>query len=447
MTKCFDCNTNNITYSFKSSTKSSYNKAEEKVEKKSYKKNNCVIYVKNTCELKKALQSLDSNTKIKLCKGTYNDVELCLNSSLLIDELELLGDDSLLSGVSFFQGAYYANEGLYQVPHLSCDIGRGQYSMIFDSKQKKVTVNVSNGTNPDFSRVVPCTKVKLMDKDGNLFNLSVSRGHTNELYFNEEINMGLLTKHDNCSGVSVGEALKGVGFTILPNVVFKSCMPGLLSGVKCLRIVGIYFDFKEKLVYGENYSNIEGCVFSGSTKVISNGKLAVSRAPNTIYGVFMLNPQTDNRFVFNSVLGKFAQVVANNSSGTFAYSLFVGNTIAFKIVNCANMDGSFNKYYQVCVVNMYVSEGSKFKTANSKVCFDGHSEKSPIGLSARDNSIIVTDIKGSTDTHASFVRTVDGQEVPFKNAVNLKNGTIFFNWGGYPDHEISATDATSHYHH
>lgn len=447
MSKCFDHNTNNTTYKFQAS-KHGCEKSMDTVEKKTYKKINCIVYVRNTCELKKALQSLDSCTKIKLCKGTYNNVELCLNSSLLADSLELLGDDNSLSGVSFFSDACYSNDGLYQMPHLSCDIGKGKYKLVFDSRQNKVTVTAPEKTNPDFSRVSPYTKVKLMDKNGNSFNLTVSKSHNNELYFNEEINLGLLTNHDDCPNKSVGVALKGVGFTILPNVVFTSCVPGILSGVKCLRMVGIYFDFKNtELVYGENYSNIENCVFSNLTTVVSNARLAVNRAPNTIYGKFKLNNQTNNRFVFNSVLGKDGRVIADNCSGMFAYSMFIANDIAFKVVNNANMDGSFNKYYQVCTVNMYVVEGSKLKTSNSKVCFEGPVEQNPIGLVGRDNSIVVTDVKGSTNTYATFIRTIDGVCNTFKNAVDLKNNSFFYNWGGNPYHEIGSTDLTSQYYH
>lgn len=446
MNKCPD-NKNKKIYSFNTSCKSRCNN--ELVDKCHKKK--CTIYVKNKCELEKALQCLESDTKIKLCEGIYDNIDLCLYNKCLINNLELIGDDHSLSGVSFIHGACYSSDGLYYMPHLSCDIGTGEYILNFDSHHNKVTVNVINGSFPNFSQVFLGVKVRFMDKYGNFHDFTVNKGCNNEIYFEEQIDLELFTIHDLTSGMSTGTGVKGVGFTILPNVIIKSNLKGIISGVKCLRMVGIHFDFNHtKLIYGENYSNIEGCVFSKTTHVISNAMLSVNRAPNTIYGKFMLNNQTDSKFIFNSVLGIDGQVIANNSNGLFAFSIFVGNDIAFKIICNANMNGSYNKYLQVKSINMYVSEGSKLKTANSYVCYDGPEDYSsiyPIGLDAKNDSIIVTGIKDDIHTPAIFIRTDGNQELYFKNAVILRNSTFFYNWGGEPTFEIGSTDPSSHYHH
>ena len=434
-----NCNDRIQTYCFKPTFNPRCN---PNLEKKICKKNNCIFYVKSTNQLHKALDCLEANTTIKLCRGTYSDVDFNLKSKLLYDQLEIIGDESPFSGVSFFQGAEYEEGGLLHQQHLSSCIGKCQYNLHFN--KKKCSLEVSADCKPNFSKIGPCTKIKLMDKDGNSWMNTIKSCSRNTIYFQEPIsNITQFIGNKSCEG----DAVKGVGFTILPNVVIESNKDGCLSGVKCLRMSGIHFKFnddmnnKKTLIYGENYSNIENCVFSESMHVISNARLAVSRAPNTIFGEFTLNDQTNNKFIYNSVIGEYGKVTANNCSGMFSYSLFVHNNISLKVINNSNIDGSCNNFYQVTEINMYVSQGSKLKASDSYVYYNG--DKCPYGLKANENSIIVTSDKEDNEKPICFIKMNDGET--FK--VKLTNHTIFYNWGGDKQIEIGSTDSTSHYYH
>ena len=414
--------------------------------------NKNMVNVKKSCELTNALNNLNSNTTIQFCCGKYDDVTLNIKESILVNNLTLLGDTNPLAGVTFMEGGEYCNTGLIYIPHLSPCIGKGVYKLKFNGIQNKVTV--TSNINPNFSDVAPCTTVKILDKNGDLHSYSVHKGCDNELYFNEEICLDFFV-HDDCCKDKEADAVKGVAFVLVPHVVLRSNITNILSGVKNLRMVGIYFDLCGELYYGENYSNIENCMFGKHATIYSTAMLSVNRSPNTILGKFVLDEQTHNKFIFNSVLTKNAMILANNCSGFFSNSMFSHCYKGLYLVNNTNLNGSYNLYYQINGISMHVTDGSKLKTPCTIVYFIENSGicDNAKGLVVSDSSIVVTESKEySRKSHVLFIKKRKGKIIPFDNAICLENHSFFYNWTissknmGCPGETICSSDETSKYY-
>ena len=398
-------------------------------EKKCSTKNN-IIYVKNECELHSALNKISDDTTIKICNGCYEDINLNISSPILCDKLTIVGDTTSVVGVTFMHGGYYNKFIDNKLPHLSPDIGCGDnYQLVFNSIENKVTVLIENSNNlPNFTCVAPCSKVKIIDKNCNLLCYTIRKGCQNELYFNEDINISTLCNESEQNQIEI-EAVKGVAFVIVPNVTLKSDIKSNISGVKCLRMVGINFEF-DSLIYGEVYSNIENCLFGKNSTIYSNAKTAVNRSPNTILGTFILNPMTNSNFIYNSVWYN-GHIIANNAFGLFACSTFSMNKNGCLLIKCnSNINGSKNSYYNSKEYAIYIKEGSKLKSENALICGGTN------GIISRSNCVITT---GSMP--------VIFQNIVQPNALDMKIYSFFYNWLGDPNLEIGSTDVTSQYFH
>jgi hypothetical protein len=389
---------------------------------------NSVVYVKDSCQLSHVLNNLGSCTTVKLCNGCYENVNLSVIEPILLKSLTLVGDTNILAGVSFVQGGHYYYTGLLSMPQISPNYGKGDnYNLEFDGQNKCITVT-ADVCNPNFSSVVSCTKVLLVDKNCIEHTFEVYKGCNNKLYLHETFDDTLFTENNGKEEVTV----KGVSLTFIPSVKLNLSGTSIVSGVQNLKLVGLNINDGE-LHYGERFSNIENCLFGKDAVIYSNAMHATNRQPNTFMGKFTLNPQTSNKFVFNSVLLN-GFIVCNNSNGTFSNSVFSMNFNPLKL-HGANMNGEYNRFFHSKNVAILLDECSKLKTPYTLVC------NAFRGIVALNSSQVLTEPK--EDISESFVVFVD---MINENCVKLGFHSFFYNWGGNPEHEIGATDSTSQYY-
>ena len=309
---------------------------------------------------------------LKFLPGTYDASDWTLTKQL--QDITLQGDTNSLAGVAFMEGGMYRFPGLnvqFQI-FQNTAIGNGCNYHITLNSNTQVTVTTDNdagnfcignpgppANNPNFNLLPAGRTVFFVGTDGEISGpFTVASTSGNQITFNENVS-GVV-------GTNLGTTSDpGVGFVICPNVTLTGgpAGPGLpanrVVGIKNLKIRGIFLDW-------ENATNVktQPGLFLGGVKTkleLSNcmgrGVIRITAResyncqPNTFIGgsggsaVIFLPPSEPN-FLYNSVFGNDAQVIADTSkAGVFNFAQFSAAWV--QVVDLARLSICFSRFFNV----------------------------------------------------------------------------------------------------
>ncbi len=375
-------------------------------------KGNCVphtIYLRSTDSINDTLNALadcsenSCPTILSLAPGTYaaGDLNVCKS----LQDITIQGDTSPLAGVGFMQGGIYNDPGF----NLQCQIGentaigRGDQYYVYRPTGETMIVTVTTdlvNNAPDFSSVEAGTKVCFVDTDGGITEFTVASTSANSITFTADI-----------SGViGLGELTSdlGVGFVIKPNVTLTGSTVNSVTGIKNLKVRGVILNW----IGAEEACNANEGLYLGGVKTkleLSNSviqgivRIAARESyncqPNTVLqtaggadtAALIFGITSEPNFVFNSVFGTFAQVLAGSSkAGSFAYGQFSASTL--RVVQGARLSIDASRLYNVLNVEaaILVEDGSHINWPNGVLTGDEVSTPGNTGVIIRNSSGLST---------------------------------------------------------